>query len=106
MPPGVRGRTGAMTAKRLPAPRKHGDILRRIGAPSTPYLSMRLKEADPLWRIMSRARLERLDLPSVSPVVYACVIRAISEAIPADVKTADEVRAWLESEAVSAGSWA
>lgn len=66
---------------------------------------MRLKETDPLWRIMSRARLERLDLPSVSPVVYACVIRAIAEAIPPEVKTADEVKAWLEAEAVSAGAW-
>lgn len=61
---------------------------------------MRLKETEPLWRILSRSRLERLDLPSVSPVVYACKIRALSRAIPLELRTADEVRAWLEAEAV------
>lgn len=67
---------------------------------------MRFKEVDPLWRIMSRARLERLDLPSVSPLVYACVIRAICKAIPPELSTADEVKAWMESEAADAGAWA
>ena len=63
---------------------------------------MRFKESEPLWRVMSRARLERLDLPSVSPVVYACKIRAIAEAIPVELQRADEVCAWLEAEAVCA----
>ena len=61
---------------------------------------MRLKDTEPLWRIMSRARLERLDLPSVSPVVYACVIRSIAQAIPTELRSVEEVKAWLEAEAV------
>lgn len=63
---------------------------------------MRLKDTEPLWRIMSRARLERLDLPSVSPPVYACKIRSLAQAIPSELRTADEVKAWLEAEAIRA----
>lgn len=61
---------------------------------------MRLKDTEPLWRILSRARLERLDLPAISPLVYACKIRALSKAIPPELRNVDEIRAWLEAEAV------
>jgi hypothetical protein len=63
---------------------------------------MRRIETEPLWRVMARARLERLDVPAVSPVVFACKMRAIAEAIPAGLATADDVRGWLEAEAARA----
>ena len=60
---------------------------------------MQHKDTEPLWRVMARARLERLDLPNVSPVVYACRIRSLSNAIPNDLHTATDVKNWLEAEA-------
>jgi hypothetical protein len=63
---------------------------------------MQLSHLEPLWRIISRARLERLDEPSTSPIVHACVIRSIAKAIPYEMRTRDEIKAWLEIEAVQA----
>lgn len=63
---------------------------------------MDLSHLEPLWRIMSRARLERLDEPSTSPVVHACIIRAIAKAIPYEMRKQDEIKAWLALEAVRA----
>lgn len=67
-----------------------------------PSLSMKLSDLEPLWRIISRARLERLDEPSTSPIVHACIIRSIAKAIPYEMRTQDEIKAWLEIEAVRA----
>jgi hypothetical protein len=63
---------------------------------------MNLSHLEPLWRIISRARLERLDEPSASPIVHACIIRAIAKAIPYEMRTPGEIKAWLEIEAVQA----
>ncbi len=63
---------------------------------------MQLSHLEPLWRIISRARLERLDEPSTSPIVHACVIRSIAKAIPYEMRTRDEIKGWLEIEAVRA----
>lgn len=63
---------------------------------------MKRIEAEPLWRVMARARLERIDVPAVSPLVFACKMRAIAGAVPANLSTADEVRGWLEAEAARA----
>ena len=63
---------------------------------------MQLSHLEPLWRIIYRARLERLDKPSTSPIVHACVIRSIAKAIPYEMRTRDEIKAWLEIEAVQA----
>ncbi len=63
---------------------------------------MQLSHLEPLWRIISRARLERLDEPSTSPIVHACVIRSIAKAIPYEMRTRDEIKAWLKIEAVRA----
>lgn len=65
-------------------------------------LPMKLSHLEPLWRIISRARLERLDEPSTSPIVHACIIRSIAKAIPYEMRTQDEIKAWLEIEAVRA----
>ena len=69
---------------------------------SYPSLSMQLSHLEPLWRIISRARLERLDEPSASPIVHACIIRSIAKAIPYEMRTPGEIKAWLEIEAVRA----
>lgn len=69
---------------------------------SYPSLPMKLSDLEPLWRIISRARLERLDEPSTSPIVHACIIRSIARAIPIEMRTQDEIKAWLEIEAVRA----
>jgi hypothetical protein len=63
---------------------------------------MDLSYLEPLWRIMSRARLERLDEPSTSPLVHACIIRSIAKAIPYELRKHDEIKAWLELEAIRA----
>lgn len=63
---------------------------------------MNLSHLEPLWRIMSRARLERLDEPSTNPIVHACIIRAIAKAIPYEMRNHDEIKAWLQAEAIRA----
>ena len=57
---------------------------------------------DPLWRLMDRARLTRLDTYPTSPEIDAARLRAIAGAVPRQLETAAAVREWLLAEALRA----